>query len=150
MIKQLFKRGDAVRRQLAAPLASSRVAYLKHCAEQGAKPSTLGNVACTLAAVAEYLGLGEQGMVRLSELEAAAERWVCQDPRRRGGNRETARQRFLRHGPVGCDSPAVWKLLRPRSRLTLTSARSSSTTCGGRWAGRRPPSAPTARGRKSS
>ncbi|MDE0263301.1 MAG: site-specific integrase [Bryobacterales bacterium] len=113
MIKQLFKRGDAVRRQVAAPLVSSRIAYLKHCAERGAKPSTLGNVARTLVAVAQYLGLGEQGTVRLSELEAAAERWVCQDPGRRGGNRETARQRFLRHG-------AGW--LRFAGRLEVAAA----------------------------
>lgn len=80
MIKQLFEMGDAVRRQVAAPLASSRIAFLKHCAEWGARPSTLGSVARTLVAVAQYLGLGEQGSVRLTELEAAAERWVCQDP----------------------------------------------------------------------
>ncbi len=98
MINQLFKRADAVRRQVAAPLAGSRIAYLGHCADRGAKPSTLSNVACTLVAVAQYLGLGEQGTVRLSELEAAAERWVRQDPGRRGGDRGTARQRFLRHG----------------------------------------------------
>jgi hypothetical protein len=51
-----------------------------------------------LVVVGRYLGLGEHGTVRLSELEAAAEGWVGQDPGRRGGDRGTARQRFLRHG----------------------------------------------------
>ena len=36
---QLFKRADTVQRHLAAPLARSRLAYLGHRAEEGAKPS---------------------------------------------------------------------------------------------------------------
>ena len=42
---QLFKRADTVQRQLAAPLARSRLAYLGHRAEEGAKPSTLRGIA---------------------------------------------------------------------------------------------------------
>ena len=98
MIKQLFKRSDAVRRQFAAPLADSRIAYLTHCSELGYLPSTLRTVACTLVAVARYLGLDGHGTVRLVELEHAAKQWVTRDPGRRGGDSGNARRRFLRHG----------------------------------------------------
>ena len=57
---------------------------------------------------------------------------------------------FYGMGLAGCDLLAAWKLLRPRSRVTPTSSRSSSTTCGRRRAGPRPRSAPTGRGRKRS
>ena len=38
-LNHLFKRADAVQRHLAAPLARSRLAYLAHRAEQGARSS---------------------------------------------------------------------------------------------------------------
>ena len=44
-LNHLFKRADAVQRHLAAPLARSRLAYLAHRAEQGAKSSTLRGIA---------------------------------------------------------------------------------------------------------
>ncbi len=43
--KQLFRRADAVQRHLAAPLARSRLAYLRYRAELGAKLSTLRGIA---------------------------------------------------------------------------------------------------------
>lgn len=98
MIRQLFRRADAIQRQLAAPLAQSRVPYLAHSAELGVKPSTLRNIACTLVAVTCHMRVGEQGKVPLSELEDGAERWVSQDPGRPGGDATNACQRFIRHG----------------------------------------------------
>ena len=44
-LNHLFKRADAVQRHLAAPLARSRLAYLAHRAEQGARSSTLRGLA---------------------------------------------------------------------------------------------------------
>ena len=44
-LNHLFKRADAVQRHLAAPLARSRLAYLAHRAEQGARSSTLRGIA---------------------------------------------------------------------------------------------------------
>ena len=92
---QLFKRADTVQRHLAAPLARSRLAYLGHRAEQGAKPSTLRGIAALQVHLVRYLELGEDGKVASAEVEAAAQRWVSQDPARRGGDAEGIRQRFV-------------------------------------------------------
>ena len=92
---QLFKRPDTVQRHLAAPLARSRLAYLGHRAEQGAKPSTLRGIAALQVNLVRYLELGEDGKVASAEVEAAAQRWVSQDPARRGGDAEGIRQRFV-------------------------------------------------------
>lgn len=91
----LFRRADTVQRHLAAPLAPSRLAYLGHRAEQGAKPSTLRGIAALQVNLVRYLELGEEGKVALAEVEAAAERWISQDPARRGGAAEGIRQRFV-------------------------------------------------------
>ena len=92
---QLFKRADTVQRHLAAPLARSRLAYLGHRAEQGAKPSTLRGIAALQVNLVRYLELGEDGKVAPAEVEAAAQLWVAQDPARRGGDAEGIRQRFV-------------------------------------------------------
>ena len=92
---QLFKRADTVQRHLTAPLARSRLAYLGHRAEEGAKPSTLRGIAALQVTLVRYLGLGEDGKVAPTEVEAAAARWVSQDPARRGGDAEAIRQRFV-------------------------------------------------------
>lgn len=97
MIDQIFKRADAVERQLAAPLAKARSDYLTHCAEAGAKPSTLGNIARTLLAVVRYVELDRAGKVPIAEVQDAATRWATQDPRRRGGDPQWACQRFVRY-----------------------------------------------------
>lgn len=91
----LFKRTDTVQRHLSAPLARSRLAYLSHRAEEGAKPSTLRGIAALQVNLVRYLELGEHDKVALPEVEAAAERWVSQDPARRGGDAEGIRQRFV-------------------------------------------------------
>ena len=92
---RLFKRADTVQRHLAAPLARSRLAYLGHRAEEGAKPSTLRGIAALQVNLVRYLELGEDGSVAPTEVEAAAKRWVSQDPARRGGDAEGIRQRFV-------------------------------------------------------
>ena len=96
-LNHLFKRADAVQRHLAAPLARSRLAYLAHRAEQGAKSSTLRGIAALQVKVIHYLELGEQGKVARPDIEAAARRWVSQDPARRGGNPDVAQRHFVSH-----------------------------------------------------
>ena len=96
-LNHLFKRADAVQRHLAAPLARSRLAYLAHRAEQGAKSSTLRGIAALQVKVIHYLELGEQGKVARPDIEAAARRWVSQDPARRGGNADIAQRHFVSH-----------------------------------------------------
>ena len=93
--EQLFKRPDAVQRHLAAPLLRSRLAYLGHRAEQGAKPSTLRGIAAFQVQAIHYLELAEEGQITPSEIATAAERWVTQHPARRGGNASNARRDFV-------------------------------------------------------
>lgn len=96
-LSQLFKRADTIQRHLAAPLARSRLTYLAHRAEHGAKASTLRGIAALQLKVIHYLELGEEGKVAWPEIEAAAQRWVSQDPARRGGNPHVARRHFVSH-----------------------------------------------------
>ena len=92
---QLFKRADTVQRYLGAPLARSRLAYLSHRAEQGARPSTLRGIAALQVQAVHYLELSEEGQVMPSEIATAAERWATQHPARRGGNAGNARRDFV-------------------------------------------------------
>ena len=57
-LEQLFKRDETVQRYLAAPLARSRLGYLAHRAEQGAKLSTLVGIASIQVKAVRYLALG--------------------------------------------------------------------------------------------
>ena len=79
-LNHLFKQADAVQRYLAAPLTRSRLAYLAHRAEQGARSSTLRGIAALQGKVIHYLELGEQGKVARPDIEAVARRWISQDP----------------------------------------------------------------------
>ena len=92
---QLFKRADTVQRHVAAPLARSRLAYLGHRAKAGAKPSTLRGIAALQVNLVRYLELGEDRKVAPTEVEAAARRWVSQDPACRGADVEGIRRRFV-------------------------------------------------------
>ena len=94
---QLFKRAEAVQRHRTAPLARARLAYLAHRAEQGAKPSTLRGVAALQIKIIHYLELGERGQVARAAIEAAARRWVSEDPARRGGKPDVAQRHFVSH-----------------------------------------------------
>ena len=96
MFKQLFSRDATVRRYAAAPLAASRLSYLSHRAEQGAKPYTLRRIAIAQLGAVQYLDLAQPDTIRVQDLEAAAERWAREDPGRRGGNTERAVRRMVR------------------------------------------------------
>ena len=94
-LEQLFRRSDAVQRHLAAPLARSRLAYLRYRAELGAKPSTLRGIAAAQLNAIRYLDLAEDGKVTPSAIADAAERWMALDPRRRDGTSPTIRSTFI-------------------------------------------------------
>ena len=93
--EQLFKRPDAVKRHLAAPLAPSRLAYLRYRADRGAKPSTLRGIAAAQLNAIRYLELPRKAKVTPSEIEDAAERWMAQDRARRGGTSPSIRTTFV-------------------------------------------------------
>ena len=93
--EQLFKRPDAVKRHLAAPLAPSRLAYLRYRAEQGARPSTLRGIAAAQLNAIRYLDLPREGKLTPSEIEDAAERWMARDHARRGGTSPSIRTTFI-------------------------------------------------------
>ena len=93
--EQLFKGPDAVKRHLAAPLAPSRLAYLRYRAEQGARPSTLRGIAAAQLNAIRYLDLPREGKLTPSEIEDAAERWMAQDHARRGGTAPSIRTTFI-------------------------------------------------------
>ena len=95
MFKQLFSRDETVRRYATAPLAPSRVSYLSHRAEQGAKPYTLRRIAIAQLAVVQHLDLAQMDAVRLQDVEAAAGCWAREDPGRHGGNAERAIRRMV-------------------------------------------------------
>ena len=123
-LNQIFKRTDAVQRHLAAPLVQSRLSYLAHCAEQGAKPSTLRGLAAHQVKLIHHLGLGTEGKVTRSEIEAAAKRWAFRDPGRRNGDPCTARCNFVSHA-IG------WLRFLDRLEVTEGSAHPYSVGTGG-------------------
>ncbi len=94
-LEQLFRRSDAVQRHLAAPLARSRLAYLRHRADRGAKPSTLRGIAAAQLKAIRYLDLAREGNVTPSEIAHAAERWMALDPTRRNGTSPSIRSTFI-------------------------------------------------------
>ena len=59
---QLFKRADTVQRHLAAPHARSRLAYLGHRAEEGAKPSTLRGIAVPCRSNLEWVKFAKHAL----------------------------------------------------------------------------------------
>ena len=96
-LKQLFKQDETVKRYLAAPLVRSRLTYLCHRAEHGAKPSTLRHITAFQVNLVRYLELGEEGKVTMSEIQAAAQLWASQDPAHRGGDLAIAQSHFVSH-----------------------------------------------------
>ena len=126
-LNHLFKQADAVQRYLAAPLTRSRLAYLAHRAEQGARSSTLRGIAALQVKVIHYLELGEQGKVARPDIETAARRWVSQDPARRGGNPDVAQRHFVSHATW---ATRVWtrRAFMPKSTSREKRKRSHSST----------------------
>ena len=96
MFDQLSKCDATVKRYLTAPLMGSRLSYLAHWAEQGAKPLTLRRMARSQVMAIRYLDLGERGKVSESALDDAVRGWAARDTRRREPS-SASRQTFVRH-----------------------------------------------------
>ena len=148
-LEQLFRRSDAVQRHLAAPLARSRLAYLRYRAELGAKPSTLRGIAAAQLNAIRYLDLAEDGKVTPSAIADAAERWMALDPRRRGGTSPNIRSTFIAQSRVGCASQGACTCRRRRPASAPPNWTCSPITCDVNAAGPRPRFAIVAAGRTS-
>lgn len=99
MFDKLYKRRHAVTRHENGPLAEERRRYLVHCAEQQMSPVTLGHVARYLLIVAKALRLAERPreLITRTEIEAAADRWVKRQRRRKVQNVRVVRRTFKGH-----------------------------------------------------
>lgn len=84
MFDQIFKCAATIERYRAAPLRQSRVSYLSHWAEQGAKPLTLRRLARAQLMAIHYLDLGAEGGVSRAALSEAVSRWARRNTGRRG------------------------------------------------------------------
>ncbi len=76
MFNQLFKCPRAIERHLAAPCMEQRRSYLDYCAQRGASQATLRLTAPHLLVINDYLNLGAEGEISLTQIEAAADRWI--------------------------------------------------------------------------
>ena len=88
MFNRLFRRSDALNRQLSAPLADERRHYLANCEEQGMSRSTLRSKARIFISIANYLksAYRPQDQISIQEIEKAASRWSrnkCSSPSKR-------------------------------------------------------------------
>ena len=83
MFEQLFQCETTVQRYRAGPLVHSRLRYLEHRATQGYARSSLQGTANEQLSLARFLDAGEGDSVCLSQIEAAADRWVEEFPERR-------------------------------------------------------------------
>jgi len=80
LFAQLFKRPNAVERYRTAPLAESRLSYLRHCAEEGAAQHTLRKIAAYQLIFVKCFKLVTVKEVRPEEIEDAADRWISREP----------------------------------------------------------------------
>jgi integrase/recombinase XerD len=76
MFNQMFTCPRAIERHLAAPFLEQRLSYLHYCAQRGASQATLRLTAAHLLLIHDYLKLGTEGDISLTQIEAAADRWI--------------------------------------------------------------------------
>ena len=75
MFEDLFDDRGAIARHLAARLLDERLSYLRHCAQTGARPSTLRTIVACQASLVRFLDLHEGDRVSLAQVEAATSQW---------------------------------------------------------------------------
>ena len=98
MFKELFTQPGIVARYRAAPLHDERLRYLMHCAQGGAKRTTLRAIAAHQVNLVHLLDLRGGERVSGSRIEAAAARWSLPGGRRcRRSARTDACRRFIGH-----------------------------------------------------
>ena len=98
MFEDLFIDRGTIASYRAAPLLDERLSYLRHCAEAGARPSTLRNIAAHQTSLVQFLDLHEGDQVSVARVEAAASQWSLPGGRRsRRPALPQAHQRFFGH-----------------------------------------------------
>ena len=117
MFEDLFVKRGAIARYHAAPLLHERLSYLRHCAQAGARPSTLRYIAAHQINLIQLLDCREGDRVSVSRIESAAQQWS-----RPGGRRcsQVAKPEACRRF-VGCASSTCLK--SPVERNTPTPVR---------------------------
>jgi integrase/recombinase XerD len=100
MLNQLFKYPRVLNRYLTSPLLDMRLAYLRHCAEQGFSQISLQLIAYYQLVITDYLNLQTAHTITPSEIEAAADRWAQHPVIYRRANVTfslSARDRFIKN-----------------------------------------------------
>ena len=98
MFEELFTRRAAIARHHITPLFEERLCYLVHCAQAGARRSTLRVIAAHQANLVRLLDLQEGERVSMTRIEAAAGRWSLPGGRRCSTTADPdARRRFFGH-----------------------------------------------------
>ena len=117
MFDQLFRRRAAVQRHLNSPLLQERLEYLRHCAEQGYKLTTLRTLAADLLRIQNLLGLATSSdAIDLAAVQAAVKQWVHRRPRH--FNHKNGRRGRERSSPVRSVGFVSWDVYDcPRRRL---------------------------------
>ena len=110
MFEDLFVDPRTIANLWSAPLLEERLRYLRHCAQSGARPSTLRRIAAAQTSLVRLLDLREAERVSMPRIEAVARHWA-----QRGGCR------LLDH----CVRPEDTSVLR-RPRATMAALRRST------------------------
>lgn len=98
MFQVLFTNGRTIDRHRRAPLLEERLRYLQHCAEAGARLSTLRTIAAHQTNLVHFLDLHQDDRVGVAQVEAAASQWSLRSGRRsKRPARPEARQQFFGH-----------------------------------------------------
>ena len=82
MFEDLFVDPRTIANLWSAPLLEERLRYLRHCAQSGARPSTLRRIAAAQTSLVRLLDLREAERVGMPRIEAVARHWA-----QRGGCR---------------------------------------------------------------
>ena len=82
MFDELFRSPAVVQRHLSSPLLQERLEYLRHCANQGYRLTTLRELAADLLLLQNLLGLATSSdLLSLADVQAGVSRWVDRSPR---------------------------------------------------------------------
>jgi len=123
LFTQLFKRPKAVERYRTAPLAESRLSYLRHCAEEGAAQHTLRKIAAYQLIFVNCLDLVAVKEVRPEQIEDAADRWISRQPAYH--SQKDARASRVVFITIGCASWGGCTRPQPLPNRTHSSSRNS-------------------------
>jgi integrase/recombinase XerD len=97
MFQKIIKRSYYRQRHLDAPLLNERIKYIQHWADKGRSLSTLQAVANYLLRIVEFLHLKSRRVVKLKEVENAANAWASYQynhPQKRAEFSKCGKERF--------------------------------------------------------